>query len=89
MTTTPPPTSNQKNKNGSKKLCMSTNNVQSMKVKLINLTYRGSAGAVSFAGVLAIPQGSALAVKRPAVNRNSVDTLEFQPVTGVFGDPII
>jgi len=52
-------------------------------------THRGTGGAVSFAGVLATPQGCALAIQHTTSNGNPVHTLELQPLIGIFGDPVI
>jgi len=52
-------------------------------------THRGTGGAVSFAGVLAIPQSRALAIQHTTADGNPVHTLELQPFTGISDDPVI
>ena len=52
-------------------------------------THRGTDGAVSFAGVLATPQGCALTIQHTTANGNPVHTLEVQPVTSISDDPVI
>lgn len=54
-----------------------------------NETHRGTGGAVSFAGVLAIPQGCALAIQHPTADGNPVHTLKLQPLTRISNDPVI